>query len=402
MSLLSILSGTDAEGYDRRMAQQAALEEKRNKTLFDIMAEGRKAKSIQGIYGEKGRPETMLAPPGIDSGLQGPEVPGSGMGSVDPFQRELAQAQLTGLDKSFAPSYTAQMAVPADIAMQGLKGTQAMEKQQQGRLGDIVNYNTRDDSGTSVQVAGKITGFRDDGQPIIKELGESDKFGARYQSASSTEQDKIDIAYYEGLQTNADKKADTAVNYDYINRIADAAGIETGFGDQALLMGQKIAGRMGITGWEDEAGAREAVLQQYNSATLDLMKPGEDGKRALSGQSSDKELEFFKQIPPGLGKTKAGRELIALAAREDARRSAEVSKRSLPYRRKGVPSYEFREMIREELYAKQPLDPKWRQLLDAHNATVGVSEGLAMGTVEEGYRYIGGEPSEETSWVKVD
>lgn len=367
MDLLSILSGTDAAGYDRRMAKQDAIDEKKEDYLFDIMKQDRQEKRVKTAMG---------APGGVPGPwAEGLESQGTGMFSENPqvAQEALAMMNLAA-PTSFQPAFTAAAGTPADIEAATAKAEADLNKQRQGRLGDIVNYNKRNENGTSVQVAGKITGFQEDGQPVIKELGESDKFGARYQAAGSEEQDKLDIAYYEGLQTNADKKADTAVNYDYINRIADAAGIETGFGDQALLMGQKIAGRMGITGWEDEAGAREAVLQQYNSATLDLMKPGEDGKRALSGQSSDKELEFFKQIPPGLGKTKAGRELIALAAREDARRSAEVAKRSLPYRRKGVPSYEFREMIREELYAKQPLDPRWEELLDAHNATVGVSE----------------------------
>jgi hypothetical protein len=228
-------------------------------------------------------------------------------------------------------------------------------------------------------------------------------FVAPYQREGAKLREKADFEYYQGLHGAADKLSGTARDYEYINQILQ--GVDTGMFDEAILVSQKFAKRLGAESFDDSIAAREAALSAYNQAVLTLMKPDSDtGKRALAGQSSNKELDFFKEIPNGLGKTASGRELIALVARMRAQRADEIAVMSFDAEEKGVPANQFRKMVRDR-FKNIEVSPRWKELLGQAKEELKTSDKfpttLEVGTVEDGYRFMGGDPSKPESWKEV-
>lgn len=396
MNILDILSGTASKGYENRMAGQAELEKMRNTSLFDLVKEKRTEGKVR---------EAMGTPGGVPGPwAEGLESTGTGMFSENPqVQAESLAMMNLAAPTSFQPAFT--QSVKPEAAPAGLKP---------GTLQKIGRKTAQGPEEVSVRYLGGP----------VEDPASWEEVGARalvqpFQSKRSELKETSDYEYYQGLHGTADKTASTAANYDRINRIADAAGIETGFGDPAILMGKKIAQRMGLGDFEDENKAREAVDAEFSRATIELMKPDDaTGKRAIAGQSSDKELDFFKKIPVGLGMTKAGRELIAKVARHRAERADAISQMGSDAWDMGVPSNRFKTMVRNRFkdsalkptWIQQNVDvpPEWEALLDRAEKEIELGKpaldtsslGVKLGDVEDGYEYLGGDPGNPNSWKK--
>jgi hypothetical protein len=342
--LLDILSGQPSAEYQTELdiaKERAGLV---NQSLFEAMIENRQERRLKGAMGTPSVPETPLP-----QGMAGPPDPaqaGTGYFSENPEEQILAQMLMANINApAFQPMLT--QAVKPEAAPAAIKpGTLQRKKVDtpQGPKEISVRYlggDVRDP--TNWQEVGKGTYF------------------APYQSKGAGLREEADFNYYQGLHGAADKSADTARNYEYINQTLE--GVETGAFDEAILAGQKFAQRLGADSFDTSIAAREAAQSAFSQATIDLMKPdSESGKRALAGQSSDRELEFFKGIPPGLGKTKSGRRLIALVARERARRSDEIAVMAIDAEDRKVPAKQFRAMTRER-FKDLEVPAEWNVLL---------------------------------------
>ncbi|MCK5132053.1 MAG: hypothetical protein KAR40_07885 [Candidatus Sabulitectum sp.] len=369
MNVLDILSGRPSAEYESRMAGQTALDELRNKSLFDAMKENRLERRVKGAVGSLAVPETPLP-----QGMTGPPDPAqaaTGMFSGDPQSQLLSQVLLANMNPAaFQPMLTqATKPVKPEGAPAAIKvGTLQKKKVDtpQGPKEISVRY-----------LGGDV---RD--QANWEEVGSGTYF-APYQSRGSGLREQYDFDYYRSLDSDADSTKRTADKYAQINEAL--TGVETGLGDEAILATQKFAKLMGVEAFDDSIAAKEVADKLYAEATVDLMKPdSESGKRALAGQSSDKELAFFQKLPPGLGKTRAGRQLIALVARERAKRADIISNLSIDAEKNGESARTFRSRMRERFqFGDRDVPEEWRALTGQIDAELNAKKSPRAQVVNE-------------------
>jgi hypothetical protein len=384
MSLIDILSGQSSSDYRHQQGQAGKRADLVNRTLFETMTEDRQERRVRKAAGSAGQFQ-------LPEGQEGPQIAGTGYFSDNPDERILAQILMSNINPSaFQPMLTQATKVTTPEAPPTIKiGTI-----QKGRR----NTPQGPEEVSMRYIGGPVEDVRNSWQEVT-----TGSYVAPYQREGAKLREKADFEYYQGLHGKADKLSNTARDYEYINQILQ--GVDTGMFDEAILVSQKFAKRLGAESFDDSIAAREAALSAYNQAVLTLMKPDSDtGKRALAGQSSNKELDFFKEIPNGLGKTASGRELIALVARMRAQRADEIAVMSFDAEEKGVPANQFRKLVRDR-FKNIEVSPRWKELLGQAKEELKTSDKfpstLKVGTIEDGYKFVGGDPGEPESWKKV-
>lgn len=385
MSLIDILSGQSSAEYKYQQGQAGKRVDLRNRTLFDMMVEDRQEKRVRSAMGAPGQHQ-------LPEGQEGPQIAGTGYFDDNPDEKIMAQILMANANSAaFQPMLTQATKPPAAVKP---PATIKIGTIQKGRR----NTPRGPEEVSMRYIGGPVEDINNSWQEVT-----AGSFVAPYQGEGSKLREKADFEYYQGLHGVADKLSGTARDYEYINQVLQ--GVDTGMFDEAILVSQKFAKRLGAESFDDSIAAREAALSAYNQAVLSLMKPDSDtGKRALAGQSSNKELDFFKEIPNGLGKTVSGRELIALVARMRAQRADEIAVMAFGAEEKGIPSNQFRKLVRDR-FKNIEVSPRWKELLGLAKEELKTPDKfpttLKVGAVEDGYRFTGGDPSKPESWKKV-
>lgn len=295
MGLIDLFNGSAlrrAEGklaaqklYNQNLANQQAFEQNRG---FVNELLGQKAKPMGEIFTPPPTAQIAKGPmanvpqhtPGEMQFVDEAPQEGTGMFSQDPQDMIRSQMQLANLNPSaFQPMLTQTMA-PAPAP----KTERLYETEEKG-------YQPRE----------AAIGLTKPSKPLTEvNIGQK----SLDEWAFNTYRDAVE---------GADKAYQKATRLNHLNNILGE--YRTGITETPELFMKKMAGALGVDAFKDEVAAKDAAQTEINKMVVDLMKPDSDtGKRVLAGQSSDKELEFFKQMVPSLSTSPTGRELIAKLA----------------------------------------------------------------------------------------
>jgi hypothetical protein len=139
--------------------------------------------------------------------------------------------------------------------------------------------------------------------------------------------------------------------------------------------------------------AKQAAEALSNEIALQLRNPS--GGAGMPGALSDKDREFLVGMTPGLGKTAEGNQMIIDSAKKLAKRDQDVARIAREYRKKNGT---LDEGFYDELQRFSEANPLFKGGAAAKPASPSAP---AVGTVQGGYRFKGGNPADPNSWQKV-
>lgn len=142
---------------------------------------------------------------------------------------------------------------------------------------------------------------------------------------------------------------------------------------------------MGIT---DDVAPVEAATALSNQMALEMRNPA--GGAGMPGALSDADRAYLQQMTANVSDTPEGRKLKMETRRKLAQRDREVAKLAEDYRRRNGT---FDEGFYSELAEWSDQNPLFEG--------GGMAEMPQAGQVMDGYRFIGGDPSDPNSWEQV-
>lgn len=171
--------------------------------------------------------------------------------------------------------------------------------------------------------------------------------------------------------------------YDQLSQLLD--GVNTG---KLTPIGTDIAAFSKSIGLniDPNLGNKQAAEAISNDLALQLRNPS--GGAGMPGALSDKDREFLTKMTPGIGKDPRANKVLIETAKKLAQRDKDVAKLARQYRqKKGT----LDEGFYEELAIFSEKNPLFSQ---------SVTNGPAVGSVQGGYRFKGGDPSKPSNWEK--
>lgn len=160
-------------------------------------------------------------------------------------------------------------------------------------------------------------------------------------------------------------------------------GVQTGKLAPSMTQLQAIAKDLGFE-VDPTLGAKQAIASLSNELALELRNPS--GGAGMPGAMSDSDRAFLVEMVPGLSKTPEGNKLILEYAKKIAKRDQDVAKLARDYRKKNKHMDEGFYDVLQAFSDKNPLFP----------------QGPKVGSVENGYRFKGGDASQRGNWEKVN
>lgn len=148
-------------------------------------------------------------------------------------------------------------------------------------------------------------------------------------------------------------------------------------------------------GIRDDVAPAQAAQALSREMALELRNP--QGGAGMPGALSDRDREFLESMVPGIEMDPSGRKLIVEARKKLIGREREVAKMARDYRRKHG---SLNEGFFDELAAHSEKNPLFAGMTPPSAPAGG--GGPAVGTVDSGYRFKGGNPADPNSWEKVN
>lgn len=205
---------------------------------------------------------------------------------------------------------------------------------------------------------------------------------------------------YAGLQSRAMSVPSELSKLERLDSLLDR--VNTGKFAGTTLELKRMAKAAGIDleaiGVRDDVAPAQAAHALSREMALELRNP--QGGAGMPGALSDRDREFLESMVPGIEMDPQGRKLIIETRRRLLKREQEVAKRARDYRKKHGT---IDEGFFDELAAfseKNPLfaDLTMPQPASAQPAPFGAP---AVGTIEDGYRFKGGNPADPNNWERV-
>lgn len=232
-----------------------------------------------------------------------------------------------------------------------------------------------------------ITGER---KPVDPSLVKQ-SIGVNLPPQQTEEQKKVGGFYgdtYTDLQKAAIQAPAKIGKLDQIETLLNKA--YTGTGAETWLDLKKAAQGLGLgIDLPENIGAAEAAKALSNEMALQLRNPA--GGAGMPGALSDPDRQFLVSMTPGMAQTPQGRKQLIDAHRKIAERDQDVAKMARDYRKKNGQIDEGFFDVLAEYAEKHPLFPK-----------AATAPGMpSVGSVQQGYRFKGGNPADQNSWERV-
>ena len=147
---------------------------------------------------------------------------------------------------------------------------------------------------------------------------------------------------------------------------------------------------------EDVVSLQQFMTAQGNQIALRFRNPASGF--GLTGNTSDRDLMFLKELPPGIEKTPQANIMLTDLMIARGRRERDLAQLRASHIEENS-SLKGYDKVRREFIEKTPLFTPEEQARMKVLATT--ARGPERGTVVDGYRFKGGDPKDQNNWVKV-
>jgi len=235
----------------------------------------------------------------------------------------------------------------------------------------------------SPEVYAQDIGERTAGRPVtsitnIQEKAEAGKFGESL------------VADYTTIRDRAESGRRFLTTIDQAQRALDA-GLRTGFGAEAVKQGARFLAALG----EPEAEKKAANAELFLAAAKENVLRRQIEQK---GPQTESDAARIEETFISLGTTPRANQFMLDVAREQIKRDGEQQRFYAKWRRDNGTFDGAEEAWLEGEGSKSLFD---RSALKKYATPEAAGRGPAVGTVESGYRFKGGDPANPKNWEKV-
>lgn len=310
----------------------------------------------------------------LGGGIAGGATQGWGAGLGQGFQSAAAVAQRNKALAQDQAQFDAKMKLAQDQANRGPDPTDDQREYEaaraQGFQGTFMDYMT------AIRQAGA--------QNISVNTGEN-AFAKGMGEAAAKRFTTLNDA-----QTASRTKLKTL---DIMDAVSDDPNMYQGSGGESVAqmknLGKTVFGM-------DIKGTDSSTVFQSMSNSLALKARSTAGGEGMPGAMSDADRKFLTETVPGISKPKEGNKLLIEVSRRLERRSMEEAAEEANFIASNNGSMVGVSEHMKEWSTKQP--PMFDDLRDKAASLGGDSGGPKAGTVEDGYEFLGGDPSNPNNW----
>jgi len=297
-------------------------------------------------------------------------------------------------------------AVPADVAsmfgvnhdLPQVTGLRSPLSETQVKGGILTNQipNMTPDQLTAIAMSDAKTAnvIGPDGKPVVdynfQSVGKQPAYAPS--ATQSAYQQTTDKSYAEtdmAIQKDAAGARGTMNTVDAMRTLMTDPNFYSGPASDQIQAAKQIGSMLGLT-VPDAASPMEA----FNGLSNQLIIDAAGG--SLGNQISNGDVKFLQGSKPNLGNTPAGNKLLLDIASKLAKRKMEVAQWAQEYKDAHGGQIDGGWTAFEKQKAEAA--PLFPPIAETQPATGGVGGAPAVGAVEDGYRFNGGDPSDPNSW----
>jgi hypothetical protein len=235
----------------------------------------------------------------------------------------------------------------------------------------------------SPEVYAQDIGERTAGRPItsitnVQEKAEAGKFGESL------------VADYTTIRDRAESGRRFLTTIDQAQRALDA-GLRTGFGAEAVKQGARFLAALG----EPEAEKKAANAELFLAAAKENVLRRQIEQK---GPQTESDAARIEETFISLGTTPRANQFMLDVAREQIKRDGEQQRFYAKWRRDNGTFDGAEDAWLDGAGGKSLFD---RPALKKYATPEGAGQGPAVGTVESGYRFKGGNPGDPKNWERV-
>jgi hypothetical protein len=235
----------------------------------------------------------------------------------------------------------------------------------------------------SPEVYAQDIGERTAGRPVtsitnVQEKAEAGKFGESL------------VADYTTIRDRAESGRRFLTTIDQAQRALDA-GLRTGFGAEAVKQGARFLAALG----EPEAEKKAANAELFLAAAKENVLRRQIEQK---GPQTESDAARIEETFISLGTTPRANQFMLDVAREQIKRDGEQQRFYAKWRRDNGTFDGAEDAWLDGAGGKSLFD---RPALKKYATPEGAGQGPAVGTVESGYRFKGGNPGDPKNWERV-